>query len=69
MSYSPVTNSIEAVEQVENNAQGITQVRSHSVLDQSGKLEVSSEYLQNGKWVKGHSALYKAVPQTELKFR
>ncbi|MDF3125634.1 hypothetical protein [Rheinheimera sp. 1928-s] len=69
MSYNAVTKSIEAVEQVENNAQGITQVRSHSVLDQSGKLEVSSEYLQNGKWVKGHSALYKRVPQTEVKFR
>lgn len=68
MSYNPDTKSIEALENVENNAQGITQVRSKSVLDEQGTLIVSSEYLQNGKWVKGHSALYKRVPQTEVKF-
>lgn len=68
MTYNPATQSIEALENVENNAQGITQVRSHSVLDKSGKLEISSEYLQNGKWVKGHGALYKRVPHTEVKF-
>ena len=68
MTYNPSTQSLEALENVENNAQGITQVRSHSVLDKSGKLEISSEYLQNGKWVKGHGALYKRVPHTEVKF-
>lgn len=68
MTYNPATQSIEALENVENNAQGITQVRSHSVLDKSGKLKISSEYLQNGKWVKGHGALYKRVPHTEVKF-
>jgi hypothetical protein len=68
MTFNPGTQSIEALENVENNAQGITQVRSYSVLDKSGKLEVSSEYLQNGKWLKGHSAVYKRVPQTEVKF-
>lgn len=68
MTYNPATQSLEALENVENNAQGITQVRSHSVLDKSGKLEISSEYLQNGKWVKGHGALYKRVPHTEVKF-
>jgi hypothetical protein len=68
MTYNPATQSIEALENVENNAQGITQVRSHSVLDKSGKLEISSEYLQNGQWVKGHGALYKRVPHTEVKF-
>ncbi|HJS14835.1 MAG TPA: hypothetical protein VJ795_07145 [Rheinheimera sp.] len=69
MNYDKATKAIEALENVENNAQGITQVRSHSVLDQSGTLEVSSEYLQKGQWVKGHSALYKRVPKTEVKFR
>lgn len=69
MTYDPGTQRIEALENVENNAQGITQVRSSSGLDKSGVLEVSSEYLQNGKWVKGHSALYKRVPHTEVKFR
>jgi hypothetical protein len=68
MTYKPDTQSIEALEKVENNAQGITQVRSHSVLDPTGMLQISSEYLQNGKWVKGHSATYKRVPQTEVKF-
>jgi hypothetical protein len=38
------------------------------VLDKSGKLKISSEYLQNGQWVKGHGALYKRVPHTEVKF-
>lgn len=69
MSYNPDTQRIEALENVENNAQGITLVRSQSVLDKSGSLEVSSEYLQHGKWVKGHSALYKRVPKTEVKFK
>ncbi|MDR7119423.1 hypothetical protein [Rheinheimera soli] len=69
MSYNATTKSIEAVEQVQNNAQGITQVRSHSVLNESGTLEVSSDYLQNGQWVKGHSATYKRVPQTQVTFR
>ncbi len=69
MTYNPATKSIEALENVENNAQGITQVRSSSVLDEKGVLNVSSEYLQNGKWIKGHSALYKRVPKTEVKFR
>lgn len=68
MTFNPGTQSIEALENVENNAQGITQVRSYSVLDKSGKLEVSSEYLQHGKWLKGHSAVYKRVPQTEVTF-
>lgn len=68
MTYNPDTKSIEALEKVENNTQGITQVRSHSVLDPTGMLQISSEYLQNGKWVKGHSATYKRVPQTEVKF-
>lgn len=69
MTYNAATKSIEALEMVENNAQGITQVRSHSVLDPKGILKISSEYLQNGKWIKGHSAVYKSVPQTEVKFR
>ena len=49
MTYNPETKSIEALENVENNAQGITQVRSHSVLDPTGRLQISSEYLQHGK--------------------
>lgn len=69
MTYNPTTKSIEAPENVENNKQGITQVRSATVLDESGKLEIRSEYLQHGKWVKGHSAVYQRVPQTEVKFR
>lgn len=68
MTYNPETKSIEALEKVENNAQGITQVRSHSVLEPTGRLQISSEYLQNGEWVKGHSATYKRVPKTEVKF-
>ncbi|KOO58311.1 hypothetical protein WH43_11190 [Rheinheimera sp. KL1] len=68
MTYNPDTKSIEALEKVENNAQGITQVRSHSVLEPTGILQISSEYLQNGEWVKGHSATYKQVPKTEVVF-
>jgi hypothetical protein len=68
MSYDEKSKRIEALENVENNAQGITQVRSFSVLNPDGTLQVSSEYLQNGQWVKGHSALYKRLPHTEVKF-
>lgn len=69
MTYNATTKSIEALEYVENNKQGITQVRSSSVLDDTGVLKVSSEYLQNDKWIKGHSAVYKRVPKTGIKFR
>lgn len=69
MTYNAATKSIEALEKVENNKQGITQVRSSSVLDEQGTLKVSSEYLKDGKWVKGHGATYKRVPQTQVKFR
>ncbi|EGM78063.1 hypothetical protein Rhein_1480 [Rheinheimera sp. A13L] len=69
MTYNVATKSIEALEKVENNKQGITQVRSSSVLDEQGTLKVSSEYLKDGNWVKGHSATYKRVPQTQVKFR
>jgi len=69
MSYNAANKSIDALENVENNKQGITQVRSTSVLDVKGTLTVSSEYLQHGKWKKGHSALYKRVPTTDVKFR
>jgi hypothetical protein len=69
MTYNATTKSTEALEYVENNKQGITQVRSSSVLDDTGVLKVSSEYLQNDKWIKGHSAVYKRVPKTGIKFR
>ncbi|MFC4656727.1 hypothetical protein ACFO3I_17035 [Rheinheimera marina] len=68
MQVDEVTGAIVALEQVENNAQGITQVRSRSVM-QGEKLVVESEYLKNGDWVKGHSAVYQRTAPTEIIFR
>ncbi|WP_337880472.1 hypothetical protein [Rheinheimera sp.] len=68
MSVDAATGAIVALEQVENNQQGITQVRSRSLL-QGDKLTVESEYQKNGEWVKGHSAQYQRTEPSEIIFR
>ncbi|HCU66744.1 MAG TPA: hypothetical protein DF774_13390 [Rheinheimera sp.] len=57
MQYDATSGKLTAEEKVENNANGITMVRSTSVLKEQ-QLLTSSEYLQKGQWVKGHAATY-----------
>lgn len=68
MSIDPKTQVLTAEETVENNANGITKVRSTSRLSAT-TLTTSSEYLQQGKWVAGHSAVYQQAPDAQVVFK
>ncbi|RVU41217.1 hypothetical protein EOE67_03180 [Rheinheimera riviphila] len=68
MSFDVKTKVLTAEEQVENNANGITAVRSKSVLA-AESLAVSSEYLQHGKWVPGHTAVYHPTKDGQVRFQ
>lgn len=68
MSIDPKNQLLTAEETVENNANGITKVRSTSRLSET-TLTTSSEYLQQGKWVAGHSAVYQQAPDAQVLFK
>ncbi len=42
-----------AYEKVEGNEQGITKVKSITVLNEDGSLTATSEYFKNGAWIEG----------------
>tara|TARA_B100001059_G_scaffold53555_1_gene47858 strand:- start:106594 stop:107133 length:540 start_codon:yes stop_codon:yes gene_type:complete len=69
MQFNPQSGEITALENVENNQNGITQVKSHSKIMPDGTLEVRSTYLQNEQWVQGHSAVYQPVAPQEIIFK
>ena len=69
MEFNPAIGEVIAVEQVENNQNGITQVKSYSRIMPDGTLETKSTYLQNGTWVDGHSATYQPVAQQQILFK
>lgn len=70
MTFDPATNVLEAYELVENNANGITAVKSSSYFDiEAGTLTTSSQYLQNEQWVTGHSAVYRLAGPQEIIFQ
>jgi hypothetical protein len=56
-------------EAVTGNKNGITEVVAKSELLPDGRLRTSSQYLQNGKWVEGHSGTYEQDPAAEVRFR
>lgn len=58
-----------AFEKVEGNEQGITEVKSISVINEDGSLTATSEYFKNGEWVEGHKIEYTLDMKAELKFR
>lgn len=68
MSYDATTQTLVAEEQVENNANGITAVRSKSLL-KADSLSTTSEYLQHGKWVPGHAAVYHPTKDGQVRFQ
>lgn len=67
MKFDEKNSILAAEEQVENNDNGITRVRSTSKLS-ADTLQVSSEYLQNGTWVSGHRATYTVAPDAHVEF-
>lgn len=69
MTFDEKTSEIVALETVENNQNGITQVKSYSRVMPDGTLKTKSSYLQNGNWVEGHSATYKEVAQQQIIFQ
>jgi hypothetical protein len=69
MEFNTQTGEIIALESVENNQNGITQVKSYSRVMPDGSLETKSSYLQNGNWVDGHSATYLPVAIQDIKFK
>ena len=69
MEFNSNVGEIIALEQVENNQNGITQVKSFSRIMPDGSLQTKSTYLQNGNWVEGHSATYKPVAQQQIIFK
>ncbi len=58
-----------AREAVTGNQNGITEVRSTTEMRPDGTMQTSSEYLQNGNWVPGHSFLYSEDPTAQVVFR
>ncbi len=69
MEFNARIGEIIALEKVENNKNGITEVKSFSRIMPDGRLEVKSSYLQNGSWVDGHSATYQPVAQQDIIFK
>lgn len=69
MEFNARLGEIIALENVENNQNGITQVKSFSRIMPDGTLQTKSSYLQNGTWVEGHSATYQPVAQQEIIFK
>lgn len=58
-----------SIEKVTGNANGITEVRATSTLSAEGDLLVSSKYLSNGTWEKGHELHYKPAPNAKVNFQ
>lgn len=56
-------------EYVTGNQNGITEVKSIGEITADGKLLSKSQYLQNGKWVKGHEATYVEDPTAQVVFK
>ncbi|MBE0644445.1 MAG: hypothetical protein IH600_10235 [Bacteroidetes bacterium] len=56
-------------EMVTGNANGVTEVRATGEFTSDGTLKTSSEYLQNGAWVPGHSSTYELADDAEVRFR
>jgi hypothetical protein len=61
--------SFTAHEFVTGNENGITEVKSTATLGDDGKLRTASQYLRNGEWVPGHTAVYEEDASAEIRFR
>lgn len=63
-------DELHSWEKVENPALagGVTEVRAVSTLSPE-RIEVRSEYLKDGTWIPGHTAVYEPAPGAEVNFR
>jgi hypothetical protein len=67
--YRVAGGTVTSIEAVEGNQNGITEVEATTEILPGGGMQTSARYLQDGKWVPGHSALYEEDPLAEVKFR
>ncbi len=56
-------------EYVTGNADGITEVKAVSKILPDGRMFGSSEYLKDGKWIKGHEVYYEEAPDAKVIFK
>ena len=56
-------------EYVTGNANGVTEVKSTNEATADGKMISKSQYLQNGKWVDGHAAVYTEDASAQVVFK
>ncbi|HOJ05146.1 MAG TPA: hypothetical protein PK916_14190 [Bacteroidota bacterium] len=54
---------------VKGNENGITEVRATSRIMPDGTMHTASQYLKNGEWIPGHTAVYKEAPGEEVVFK
>ncbi len=58
-----------SLEEVTGNANGITQVKSTTILREDGSYDVKSEYFADGKWSLGRETHYVEAKGAEVKFK
>ncbi len=58
-----------AVEKVEGDADGITEVRSSSRMLEDGRVHLKTEFLKDGEWVPGHEIYYVEAPDAKVVFK
>lgn len=68
MIYDAKNQQFVAHEDVKNNEQCITKVRSTTKLKKN-QFTVTSNYLKDGKWLPGHHAVYVPVTNVQPEFR
>lgn len=56
-------------EYVKGNQNGITEVKGSGEITAEGKMISKSQYLQNGKWVEGHQAIYVEDAAAQVVFK
>ena len=54
-------------EKVNDNQNGITEVKAVAEVTPDGKLQSKSQYLKNGEWIAGHEIIYVEDPTAEVK--
>ena len=62
-------NKISVIEKVKGSQNGISEVKSTTDFFLNGDKETKAHYLQNGKWIEGHSIFYKESPQSKVLFK
>jgi hypothetical protein len=62
-------NQLISHEYVSGNENGITEVKAIGTILPDGEMKSESKYLQNGKWIEGHSIRYHEDPDAEVIFK